>query len=80
MRALFHLRPQAGAEPHINEVCGSAPALVCRWWESGPGVTLGDAYALRVTLLLCIGSGSRAMVYKPHQQNDVDGLKHDDEQ
>lgn len=45
--------------------------------------TRGDAgrcYALRVTLLLRIGSGSRAMVYKPHQQNDVDGLKHDDEQ
>lgn len=80
MRALFHLRPQAGTEPHISEVCGSVPALVCRWWESGSGVTLGDAYALRVTLLLRIGSDSCATVYKPHQQNDVDGLKHDDEQ
>lgn len=80
MRALFQMRPQAGTEPHINEVCGSVPALVCRWWESGPGVTLGDAYALRVTLLLRIGSIIALTVYKPHQQNDVDTLKHDDEQ
>lgn len=52
----------------------------CRWWKSGPGVTLEGAYALRVTLLLRIGSDSRAMMYKPHQQNDVGDLKHDDEQ
>ena len=80
MRVLFQMRPQAGTEPHISEVCGSVPALVCRWWESGPGVTLGDSYALRVTLLLRIRSGSRATVYRPHQQNDVNSLKHDDEQ
>lgn len=81
MRALFHLRPATGAEPHISEVCGSAPT-------SGASIagerTRGDAgcylYAPHVTLLLRIGSGSRAMVYKPHQQNDVDTLKHDDEQ
>lgn len=48
--------------------------------ESGPGVTLGDAYALRVTLLLRIGSIIALTVYRPHQQTDVDGLKHDDEQ
>ena len=80
MRVLFQMRPQAGTEPHISEVCGSVPALVCRWWESGPGVTLGDAYALRVTLLLRIGSIIALTVYRPHQQNDVNSLKHDDEQ
>lgn len=37
-------------------------------------------YAPHVTLLLRIRSDSRATVYKPHQQNDVDSLKHDDEQ
>ena len=37
-------------------------------------------YAPHVTLLLRIRSDSCATVYKPHQQNDVDGLKHDDEQ
>ena len=26
MRALFHLRPPAGTESHISEVCGSVPA------------------------------------------------------
>lgn len=80
MRVLFQMRPQAGTEPHISEVCGSVPALVCRLRESGPGVTLGDAYALRVTLLLRIGSIIALTVYKPHQQNDVNSLKHDDEQ
>lgn len=80
MRVLFQMRPHAGTEPHTSLMCGSVPALVCRWWESGPGVTLGGSYALRVTLLLRIGSDSCATVYKPHQQNDVDGLKHDDEQ
>lgn len=80
MRALFHMRPPAGAELRVREVCGYVPALVCRWWENGPEAALGDAYAPRVTLLLRIGSDSRATVYRPHQQTDVDGLKHDDEQ
>ena len=81
MRALFHLRPATGAEPHINEVCGSAPtsgaSMAGRADQRRRRVYL---YAPHVTLLLRIGSGSRAMVYKPHQQNDVDSLKHDDEQ
>ena len=80
MRALFHLRPATGAEPHTSLMCGLRLRPVRRWWESGPGVTLGDSYALRVTLLLRIRSGSRATVYRPHQQNDVNSLKHDDEQ
>lgn len=48
--------------------------------ESGPEATLGGAYALRVTLLLRIGSIIALTVYRPHQQTDVDGLKYDDEQ
>ena len=43
-------------------------------------MTLGGAYALRVTLLLRIGSIIALTVYRPHQQTDVDGLKYDDEQ
>lgn len=80
MRALFQMRPQAGTEPHTSLMCGLRLRPVRRLRESGPGVTLGDAYALRVTLLLRIGSIIALTVYKPHQQNDVDGLKHDDEQ
>ena len=80
MRVLFHLRPAAGAEPHTSLMCALRLRPVRRWRESGPGVTLGGSYALRVTLLLRIRSDSCATVYKPHQQNDVDSLKHDDEQ
>lgn len=77
MRALFHMRPPAGTEPRVREVCG----FCClRWCVDGGRATPGGAYAPRVTLLLRIGSDSRATVYRPHQQNDVDGLKHDDEQ
>lgn len=81
MRALFHLRPPAGAELRVREVCG----FCCLRWcvdcgRATPEATPGGAYAPRVTFLLGIGSGSRAMVYKPHQQNDVDGLKYNDEQ
>ena len=80
MRALFHLRPAAGAELRVREACG----LCClRWCVDGGRAAhrqrWGYLYAPHVTLLLRIGSGSRAMVYKPHQQNDVDGLKYDDE-
>lgn len=80
MRALFHLRPATGADRTLRLCAALRLRPVRRWWESGPGVTLGDSYALRVTLLLRIRSGSRATVYKPHQQNDVNSLKHDDEQ
>ena len=62
-------------------MCGSVPALMrVDYGESGPGVTLGGAYALRVTLLLRIGSIIALTVYRSHQQTDVDGLKYDDEQ
>ena len=43
-------------------------------------MTLGGTYALRVTLLLRIGSIIALTVYRSHQQTDVDGLKYDDEQ
>ena len=81
MRALFYMRPAEGAEPHTSLMCGLCAYVRC--------VDCGRAdqrrrrvylYAPHVTLLLRIGSGSRAMVYKPHQQNDVDTLKHDDKQ
>lgn len=81
MRALFHMRPPTDAELRVREVCG----FCCLRWcvdcgRATPEATPGGAYAPRMTRLLRIGSDSRATVYKPHQQNDVDGLNHDDEQ
>ncbi len=80
MRALFHLRPTQ-AQSRTLRLCA---ALCLRWCVDGGRADQRRRrvylYAPHVTLLLRIGSGSRAMVYKPHQQNDVDGLKHDDEQ
>ena len=80
MRALFHLRPATGADRTLRlcAVCAYVRCVDCgRADQRRRRVYL---YAPHVTLLLRIGSGSRAMVYKPHQQNDVDTLKHDDEQ
>lgn len=80
-RALSHRRPAAGTEARVREACG----FCClRWCVDGRRAAQrrrwGYLYAPRVTLLLRIRSDSCAMVYKPHQQNDVNSLKHDDEQ
>ena len=80
MRALSHMRPPAGTESRMCEACG----LCCLRRVSIVGERLkGDAggnCTRRAWLLPCIGSISRATVYRHHQQNDVYGLKHDDEQ
>lgn len=80
MRALFYMRPAAGAESRMCAVCGFCCLRRCvDCGRAGPEATLGGASGPRVTLLLRIRCDSCATVYKPHQQNDVNGLKHDDQ-
>lgn len=78
-RALLHEASRRRRAAHKRNVRLCACVDARRLRESGPGVTLGGAYTLRVTLLLRIGSIIALTVYRLHQQTNVSGMNRNDE-
>lgn len=78
MRALFHMRPAAGAEPHTSLMCGLAPTSGASIAGERPRGNAERFLRAARDSLTAYQVDSCATVYKLHQQNDVNGLKHDD--